>query len=242
MSIIHPTLPRFTAPLCAKTMGTLYLVRHGQASFGAADYDQLSTLGARQCECLGQWFKAHGVRFDAVFTGTLKRHAQSLTAIEAGLGQTHEVQARPELNEYDSHALIRSVHDGVLPTVSNAAEARVHFQLLRQGLTRWMQGQTSPEGMPRFAAFVAGIDATLAQVRERHTRDKVLIVSSGGPISMAIGHLLGMPPEAVIELNLHLRNSAVCELRMTTRRFNLVTFNTLPHLNEPRHSTWITHA
>jgi len=26
-------------------MGTLYLVRHGQASFGAADYDNLSELG-----------------------------------------------------------------------------------------------------------------------------------------------------------------------------------------------------
>ncbi|NDC60964.1 MAG: histidine phosphatase family protein, partial [Betaproteobacteria bacterium] len=25
-------------------MGTLYLVRHGQASFGADDYDQLSPL------------------------------------------------------------------------------------------------------------------------------------------------------------------------------------------------------
>ena len=37
-------------------MGMLYLVRHGQASFGAADYDQLSELGARQCEALGRWF------------------------------------------------------------------------------------------------------------------------------------------------------------------------------------------
>ena len=88
-------------------MGTLYLVRHGQASFGAANYDQLSELGQRQCERLGAWFRSHGRRFDAVLTGTLKRHAQSLAAIETGLGAQHEVQARTELNEYDSHALIR---------------------------------------------------------------------------------------------------------------------------------------
>ena len=37
-------------------MGTLYLIRHGQASFGAADYYQLSELGARQCHALGQYF------------------------------------------------------------------------------------------------------------------------------------------------------------------------------------------
>ena len=34
-------------------MGTLYLVRHGQASFGADDYDQLSPLGHQQALRLG---------------------------------------------------------------------------------------------------------------------------------------------------------------------------------------------
>jgi broad specificity phosphatase PhoE len=223
-------------------MGKLYLVRHGQASFGAADYDQLSDLGRRQCERLGAWFGSHGLRFDAVLTGTLKRHAQSLAAIETGLGVTHKAQVQPELDEYDSHALIRSVHDGALPTVTNAAEARVHFQLLREGLARWMNGQTHPQGMLRYAAFVAGIDATLAHVRERHAGGTALIVSSGGPISMAVGHVLGLQPDNVIELNLHLRNSALCELRMTPKRLHLVTFNTLPHLDTPEHSAWITHA
>jgi broad specificity phosphatase PhoE len=223
-------------------MGRLFLVRHGQASFGAADYDQLSALGRRQCERLGAWFHSHGLRFDAVLSGTLKRHTQSLAAIETGLGAQHDVQARTELNEYDSHALIRTVHDGPLAPVGNAAEARVHFQMLREGLSRWMQGQSRPEGMPRYAAFIAGIDETLTQVRERHADGTVLVVSSGGPISMAIGHVLGLQADGVIELNLHLRNSAVCELRMTSRRFNLVTFNTLPHLDTPEHSAWITHA
>ncbi len=225
-----------------RAMGSLFLVRHGQASFGAADYDQLSELGRRQCERLGQWFRAHGRRFDAVLTGTLKRHAQSLAAIEAGFGQRLAAQARPELDEYDSHALIRTVHNGPLPAVTTAAEAKVYFQLLREGLSRWMQGQTRPEGMPRYAAFVAGIDDTLARLRESHGDGTALVVSSGGPISVAVGHVLGLQPESVIELNLHLRNSAVSELRMTRRRLHLVTFNGLPHLSEPQHGSWITHA
>ena len=36
--------------------GTLYLVRHGQASFGADDYDQLSDLGHKQSVRLGEYF------------------------------------------------------------------------------------------------------------------------------------------------------------------------------------------
>jgi broad specificity phosphatase PhoE len=223
-------------------MGKLFLVRHGQASFGAADYDQLSDLGRQQCERLGAWFRSHGVRFDAVLTGTLKRHAQSLAAIETGMGATHAAQAQPELDEYDSLALIRTVHEGPLPPVKTAPEARVHFQLLRDGLLRWMQGQTQPEGMLRHAAFVAGIEAALARLRQRHADGTALVVSSGGPISMAIGHVLGLQPEAVIELNLHLRNSAVCELRMTSKRLHLMTFNTLPHLDGAEHVSWVTHA
>ena len=34
-------------------MGTIYLIRHGQASFDSADYDQLSDLGQLQAAQLG---------------------------------------------------------------------------------------------------------------------------------------------------------------------------------------------
>mgnify|MGYP006207489193 FL=1 len=58
-------------------MGTLYLVRHGQASFGADDYDQLSERGQAQSQRLGAYWRERGLRFDAVYTGTLRRHAQT---------------------------------------------------------------------------------------------------------------------------------------------------------------------
>ncbi|MFT5334978.1 MAG: broad specificity phosphatase PhoE, partial [Halioglobus sp.] len=31
-------------------MASIYVIRHGQASFGAANYDKLSDLGCRQAE------------------------------------------------------------------------------------------------------------------------------------------------------------------------------------------------
>ena len=66
-------------------MGTLYLVRHGQASFGAEDYDQLSALGRQQAVRLGEHWRARGLGFDAVITGTLRRHTQTLEGIAEGL-------------------------------------------------------------------------------------------------------------------------------------------------------------
>ena len=81
----------------------------------------------------------------------------------------------------------------------------------------------------------------LAQVRQQ-TEGDVLLVSSGGPISTAVGQILGTTPETTIELNLRIRNSAVTEFSFTPKRHALQTFNTLPHLDQPEHASWITYA
>jgi broad specificity phosphatase PhoE len=222
------------------SMGTLYLVRHGQASFGAADYDQLSSLGQRQCERLGAWFAQRGVTFDAVLTGTLRRHAQSLAALEAGLGRRHDVRVLPGLDEYDSQAVVRAIHPGPLPPPDSPEQVRQHFRLLRQGLLQWMAAAVPPAGLPAHADFRAGVVGALDQVRQRHADATTLIVSSGGPISVALGHVLGLAPEPLVELNLHLRNSAVCEFKVSAKRHTLVTFNTLPHLDG--RDDWISYA
>ena len=222
-------------------MGTLTLVRHGQASFGAADYDQLSELGARQCQRLGAYFAARGQRFDAVLRGSLKRHAQSLDAIKQGLGDMPEPSVWPALNEYDSEAVIRAVHPPPLQAARTPETYRHHFRLLRQGLQGWADGELAPTGMPSFVDFRAGIVAALDHVRQQHVGD-VLLVSSGGPISTAVAHVLGAPGASMIELNLRLRNSALTEFAFTPKRHTLHSFNHLPHLVDVDSADWMTYT
>lgn len=225
-------------------MGTVYLVRHGQASFGAADYDQLSPLGTRQCHALGEWFAQQGLRFEATLTGTLKRHAQSLAAIAAGHGSVPAAQVWPGLDEYDPVALVRALRPGPLPDASVPLDPEIvkaHFRLLRQALAAWMAGRTQPEGMPSWPAFTAGVAAALDHVRQAHQGD-VLVVSSGGPIAAAVSHVLGTGPEATIELNLRIRNSALTELGFNPKRLHLLSFNHLPHLHAADRADWHTYA
>ena len=85
-------------------MGNLYLVRHGQASLGAADYDQLSPLGVRQSQQLGQYFKQKGLQFEAVLTGTLRRHAQTHEGIVAGMANA----AGPAASSHQGAPLART--------------------------------------------------------------------------------------------------------------------------------------
>ncbi len=223
-------------------MGTLYLVRHGQASFGAADYDQLSAMGVQQSIRLGEYFARKGLRFDAVITGTQRRHAQTWDGIRQGAGMGQEPMQWPGLNEYDSAAVIAAIHPGALVKPDTPERYRQHFRILRDGLTQWMNGVVSPKGMPSYGEFVSGITSALDHVRKNHADGTVLLVSSGGPISTAVGHLLGTTPETTIELNLRIRNSSVTEFAVNPKRHTLLTYNTLPHLDDARYADWVTFA
>ena len=222
-------------------MGTLYLVRHGQASFGAADYDQLSDLGRQQSLRLGQYFRHKGLAFDAMLMGSLRRHAQTHAGIVQGLESRQEALVWPGLNEYDSHAVIAAIHPEPLQKPDTPEMYRQHFRLLRDGLTQWMNGVVSPRGMPSYAQFVAGVTSALDHVR-KNCSGNVLIVSSGGPIATAVGHVLGTTPETTIELNMRIRNSAVTEFAYTPKRHMLVTYNVLAHLDSAEHAGWVTYS
>ena len=227
-------------------MGNLYLVRHGQASFGAADYDNLSELGHKQSVKLGEYFRGTGVTLDAVITGTLKRHVQTWQGIARGM-QRHgddrtDALAWPGLNEYDPAAIIDAIHPEPLHKPTTPEQVKSHFRLLRDGLAAWMQGKTEPVGMPTYAEFLAGVTNALDHVRANHFGKNVLIVSSGGPISTAVGHVLGTSRETTIELNLRIRNSALSEFVFTPKRHVLVSYNTVPHLDSKADSGWVTYA
>ncbi len=263
-------------------MATLYFVRHGQASFGADDYDQLSALGRSQAEALGAHWAARGVTFNAVFRGTLKRHQQTLDGLLIGaegagaqqaapnaasvleaeekVSNTHFVQhprhlfatnniairVAPELNEYDSEALMRArlaLHPQHLPAATTPDGYKAHFRVLRDALGDWIEGRTTPPPMPSFHQFRAGIAGVMDLVRAEHgaqSQANVLVVSSGGPISTAVMHALGAPAGAMIDLNYQMRNTAVTCFQVSRSKITLSGFNHLPHLDVPERADWVT--
>jgi broad specificity phosphatase PhoE len=208
---------------------------------GAADYDQLSPLGAQQSQRLGEHWRAQGLRFDAVITGSLKRHAQTLAGIQHSMGTQHEALIWPSLNEYDAEAVIQAIQPGELVKPTTPDGYKHHFRLLRNGLAQWMAGVVTPQGMPSYTEFVQGVTGALERIRQQQT-GHVLLVSSGGPIATAVAQVLRASPETSIELNMRLRNSAVSEFSFSPKRHSLVGFNSVAHLETPDHKDWVTFA
>lgn len=222
-------------------MGNLYLVRHGQASLGADDYDQLSELGQRQSVQLGRYLASRKIVFDAVLSGTLHRHTQTLDGISEGMNTRLHAFHWPGLNEYDSAAVIHAAHPEPIERPTTPEGYRQHFMLLRQGLIQWMLGRTAPQGMPCWADFLQGVVEVLVHIQQSPAQ-QVLLVSSGGPIACALGYILQTPAESTVELNMRLRNSAISELSFSAKRYALQTYNTLPHLDAPEFASWLSHA
>ena len=215
-------------------MGRVILVRHGQASLGSDDYDRLSARGVEQSVRLGEHWQRSGARFDVVMRGTLKRHRQTLDAITSRLDGLPPPQEHEGLNEYDGDALIRALTRatgrGQLSPPQDMQQVKAHFRLLREALLGWMDGALVPEGMPGFVAFRDGVANALAQAHRAAATGDVLIVSSGGPISIAVAAVLEAPPSTAVAMNMRLANSAMVELVSTAKGFELEAFNHLPHL------------
>jgi broad specificity phosphatase PhoE len=216
----------------------LYLVRHGQASYGAEDYDKLSDLGWRQSRWLGEHFAAHGVAFDRVVRGRLRRHAETLEGIAQGMATELAHEEHAGLDEYDARVILRA-HTGA--DSPQGEDRRAHFLLLREALYAWTDG-TLPVGAEHgFRGFRARVLEALGMLRSGRA-GRVLVVSSGGPISAILAEVLGMPARGVVDLNLQTRNTGVTELRVSARAAHLVCFNAVPHLERPERRQALTHA
>lgn len=231
-------------------MGTIYLVRHGQAAFGTDHYDRLTDIGFSQARLLGDYFRRRNIVFDAVFTGTLRRQTETAQAIF----EDHPQLAAPSLqetfrglDEYKHEAVMMAL-TGNFPAPALAAArrdpvvVREHFRVLRDALLAWAENRTTPQGMPAWQEFQDGAVAALIEARRRFPDGNVLIVSSGGPIAAVVAAALNAPPAAAVELNLRIRNSSLTEFAATPRRHTLISFNGLPHLDTHADPTLTTYA
>jgi len=93
-------------------MSELYLVRHAQACFGAANYDQLSDLGHRQSRYLGDYFKCRNLAFDQYIVGDMHRHHQTMDGICSALDiDSSDRIILPGLNEYNFQQMMQAYGD-----------------------------------------------------------------------------------------------------------------------------------
>jgi len=220
---------------------SLILVRHGQASYGAADYDQLSERGWDQSRRLGHWLARGGHRFGAVVVGGMRRHRETAEAVAegfsaAGLALPAPVED-PGFAEFDHQAVfgawLDANADHPVALASRSGQPRDVAAMLMAALTAWANDELP--GLPEsWRAFGERVDGAGRRLMQLAGEGEALVLSSGGVISRLAQIALDVPVHRAVELNLALRNSALSEFHPHGERLRLGSWNALPHLHGER--------
>jgi broad specificity phosphatase PhoE len=213
-------------------MTDIYLVRHGQASFGAANYDKLSDLGAQQSQWLGHYFKQRDITFDSVFMGDMVRHRETAEGIAKGIGSLPEANTNSELNEFNFQAVatafLTRYPDQKVPEGASRAE---YYRLLKKAMLAWAADELDHNLLDESWAGFEDRVATMLGALQTTEAKRVLVVSSGGAIAMMLKHILGYDASTVINMNLQIRNASFSQCFANTRGVHLNNFNSVPHLD-----------
>ena len=219
-------------------MGQIYLVRHGQASFGAANYDQLSALGFEQARLLGQWYAHSGRTFGKIVTGGMARHEQTAdTCLAEMAGQPAERIIDTDFAEFNHHeVLLRHC-----PEFANAAAfkklladhvdpPRALEHLFRAAMQRWMSGWHDDDYTETWPDFRRRCVRALDKLDAGNADQNVIVFTSGGVISTLMQHLLGLQDYQVMEMSWTLANCSVTRLLHRPGQFSLSYLNNYAHL------------
>lgn len=222
-------------------MGSVLLVRHGQASWGSDDYDVLSATGWEQARLLG---RALTTRVEPgrvlLARGGLRRHRETLEGVAEGAGWSldssgPEVLVDERWDEFDHLGVL--AHHGDDPDAAAAGEDRAAFQAwFERSTMAWATGTGTADYAETYEAFLARTAAALRASVERADGRDVLVVTSGGVVAACASALLDLGEDAGVRarawnrLNTVVVNSSVTTLVVGRRGTTLVSFNEHVHL------------
>ena len=210
-------------------MGVLYLVRHGQASFGTDDYDRLSDTGHQQARITGAHLASLGVRPTRVLHGSMLRQKQTARGILEGLGIEDTIPTRVDSgwNEYSAWSITGALSD-TDPRASH--DSRVFQDELERGIARWADSRNDGDYEETHSAFTTRVDRAFDDARAATgSGESTLIVSSAGSIGWTVARLMGGDFDQWMAFTRVTINTGITKIVTGRGGVSLVSFNEHTH-------------
>ena len=231
-------------------MATLLLIRHGQASYGEVDYDRLSTKGQDQARALGAFLA--GQRVDRLFCGPLKRQVGTAELACEAAGSLPAPTTVAELAEYPAFELLQHfmpklvAEDPRFAQLTQTPTRELANEAFHTILGRWARDEWEVTGVERVTAFADRVRRGLDHVvRGARSGARIAVVTSAGPIGVAVGLVFGATENHMVRTSTVIRNASITELRFRTRDFDwhpervgLISFNSTHHLPPELHTEY----
>lgn len=216
-------------------MTTIYLVRHGQASFGAESYDKLSTNGEQQAKLLGQYFAEILKEAPYVVAGSMQRHQQTANIALAECFPHTQITTHAAWNEFH-HQQVFAQYDArfnephlLKQEVAKHENPRAYLSTIFAGaIQRWTGGEYHHEYDESWPDFKSRVELGLAELCDQLSESQpryAVVFTSGGVISVAVGKILGLSPEKTFALNWAIANISLTTLRLVGNEPQLLSLN-----------------
>ncbi|HWO38640.1 MAG TPA: histidine phosphatase family protein [Candidatus Acidoferrum sp.] len=232
-------------------MRHITLVRHAQALFLAADYDNLRAKGETQARLLGKYWLRRGVIFQKAYSGPRVRQRETsrlVAEVYRSAGQSFpEIAVRSEFDEYPAQAVMRLCLPQLMqvnPEIrklsktyegsSEPGERRRTFgKLFEIVISKWVTGETAADGIESWYEFCLRVERGIAQVlRDASPAASAVIFTSAGPIGATAHQVLHLSAEDTLHLSWMSRNASFSDFRASGHRLMLSAFIAHPHLDE----------
>ena len=216
-------------------MSTIYLIRHGQASFGADNYDNLSTLGRRKAEVTGHYLRDSNIQFDAVYSGDLQRQKDTaeISIASQKIVPLHHIDAR--FNELRNDEQL----EYLLPTVlkQDAAlrelvetrglkSSKDYQKAIRSVFNYWVSPECDHPSIQSWSDYSNAVRDALKQVMTRHGSGKTIgIFCSGGTIATMVAQVLGLDGSNTYKFYEPIFNCSITQLFYSSSEVSLSYFN-----------------
>ena len=215
-------------------MPTILLVRHGQASFGGADYDELSERGRRQATAVDHELAGRRLHVARLVSGSLRRQRDTAAPAAQALGA--ELTVDPRLNEYDMDEILAHHSTTDVRTAGSTVSSAEFQDLLEDALARWIGAGGDTPAAESWPAFADRTRSALAELAAGLPSGATAVAfTSGGAIAAMCGLVTGLGAPALIPLNRVMVNGSITKLVHGRRGTSLLTFNehTFLELAEP---------
>lgn len=235
-------------------MSVIYFIRHGQASFGSDNYDQLSDMGRKQCKILGEFLAEQDLRFDAVYCGNQQRQQDTASIVLdclKGGAVTKDLVIEPDFNEYNSFVVLQALLPQMIEDEPSLADQlddiyksnRSFQKVYEKAMLRWITGNYDQPGIDSWRAFHDRTQAAIdrATAANPGAGRKIAVFTSGGPLSSVMNKALSLSDEVTLRITWQVVNSSVTACKYNDDRFFLWFFNSISHLEQHDEDNLITY-
>lgn len=216
-------------------MSVLYLVRHGQASFGTDDYDRLSDLGKAQSRTTGRFLASLGIEPDRIVHGEMLRQRQTAEGLLEGMGLSMDAHVDSGWNEYAAWELT-GVLDDVDPRAKH--DSKIFQGELERGAARWASGEHDEDYRETYKQFTSRVERALDDaVAAMGSGQSTIVVSSAGAIAWTAARLIGGGFDQWMAFNRVTINTGITKIITGQSGTSLISFNDHGH-QDPKNATY----